>query len=1112
MANNYKDIIVPALGQLNTDDDLWTLPEHQSRYRLNVSIDDDGNKQILTNSLGNTKVTYTLPATGDSSIIGFVEDVENKHGIYFLYNSSGNHRILRYRSEQNDIQNIIDEGDYDLNFSNVMIHADVIGIGDDKILTWTDGVNPPRQINIEDAVAGSYTSITDDTVSVIKKTPLAEGNYFSLTYTDDTSITYNYLRGDLFQFAIRFKYTDKSYSVFSELLTAIPLGENLTPETSSIDNTKNNNINITVNNIDGLVEYVDIVYRKLNVDGATGDFFLFKTVSEWTSGTFTVGFKNDTANISIDNDLVLKQYDYVPQLAKTQESINGNRIVYGGITEGYDVPDISVSLSEVTSTISDDIDQDADTIADTASGSITVVWNDDAYYNYYLFNGVSFDPLEYQFSSNFASSTALWNKIASDFNAVSGVTASHAGSGVINVTNNTGSGIAIAYAAIGVTTGYETFKQGHEVKLGLLYEDDYNRSSFVATSEDSVVFIDTLASSSSSDGSYRSSIQYEISHQAPSWATRWSWCMSTTDVPLFFRRPVFEVIDDANGFMVISLDESYTISGISKLTSSLLPYNFTPQAGDRLIYLGTVDGSVFTKKTPHTEVQIIDYDSVNNTIKIPYIDGINTAISSSPVDIIEIYRPSKTSDTNTFYYQFGEVGTISNRNHLRPQSQKDLETTFSISGASDQSYPSTPAKSVIDFGNCFVFRSFATFDESILFGADFYSDYMFTQSLSAYMFKDYRCFTSGKPYISNDSIGQTTSSSIRWGGVLNTQSGINNLFTFDSDDIKYLNEEFSDLYLLKQVGQTLKCYQEAKVSSFGLGISSYVDANGNVTTYTTQNIIDDIRLPIERYGTIYPKSYVLNDRNGYFFDVNQGVVVRDSPNGFIAISDYKMRTYFRNWAKTMKENGVENYEVIGGYDYINEMYIITLIDINKPKTNSETLGFHEPTNRWISFYSYIPEFYGGIGGTEFMSFKDGELWLHNSITANRNNFYATAYDSNVWIVSNKDSNVLKIFNSIELGAISAWDAPDNDSIIIEPTSKYPNGMASRFKEGRYRNREGVFEGALMRDGKNGGTSVTDDNLMNGRPLRGREITIKFENSDTTETRLFYIGVNGQISK
>ena len=53
---------------------------------------------------------------------------------------------------------------------------------------------------------------------------------------------------------------------------------------------------------------------------------------------------------------------------------------------------------------------------------------------------------------------------------------------------------------------------------------------------------------------------------------------------------------------------------------------------------------------------------------------------------------------------------------------------------------------------------------------------------------------------------------------------------------------------------------------------------------------------------------------------------------------------------------------------------------------SYTLTFSEGIKGWPSFYSYQPEYIKGMN--QFLyTFKNGNLYVHNSNSVDRNNFY-----------------------------------------------------------------------------------------------------------------------------
>ena len=58
---------------------------------------------------------------------------------------------------------------------------------------------------------------------------------------------------------------------------------------------------------------------------------------------YTVAFYNDRVKEIIDPGLMSEPFTYVPIVAGHMELVGGNALVFGKITEGYDVIDISVS-------------------------------------------------------------------------------------------------------------------------------------------------------------------------------------------------------------------------------------------------------------------------------------------------------------------------------------------------------------------------------------------------------------------------------------------------------------------------------------------------------------------------------------------------------------------------------------------------------------------------------------------------------------------------------------------------------------------------------------------------------------------------------------------------
>lgn len=144
------------IGQrMNLDVDEKLLKPEETREVYNALADISG---TMLKFKGNTAVSTTLPA-GENKVLTSAKDHARNAIIYFIWNSLGNHCIMRYR--EGKIERIIYGWDV-LNFKleKPVNHASVIG----DLLYWTDGYdkdftdqNPPRMINIVKAI-GTYQS------------------------------------------------------------------------------------------------------------------------------------------------------------------------------------------------------------------------------------------------------------------------------------------------------------------------------------------------------------------------------------------------------------------------------------------------------------------------------------------------------------------------------------------------------------------------------------------------------------------------------------------------------------------------------------------------------------------------------------------------------------------------------------------------------------------------------------------------------------------------------------------------------------------------------------------------------------------------------------------
>jgi len=172
-----------------------------------------------------------------------------------------------------------------------------------------------------------------------------------------------------------------------------------------------------------------------------------------------------------------------------------------------------------------------------------------------------------------------------------------------------------------------------------------------------------------------------------------------------------------------------------------------------------------------------------------------------------------------------------------------------------------------------------------------------------------------------------------------------------------------------------------------------------------------------------------------------------------------------------------------------------------------TLAFNEDADKWVTYYSYVPEFMMKfING--FFTFRDGRLWEHN-VNEVRNNFYGVQYNSEITFYCNLSPTEVKNFHSMRQKSNHVWSVPD---IEVPPRYGKPNGQKSRLKKGRFKRLQGDNFADFLRDINDDRFETDIDALMRGAELQGNLMKITIRNADTVETRLTSIDIIVSLSQ
>ena len=136
--------------------------------------------------------------------------------------------------------------------------------------------------------------------------------------------------------------------------------------------------------------------------------------------------------------------------------------------------------------------------------------------------------------------------------------------------------------------------------------------------------------------------------------------------------------------------------------------------------------------------------------------------------------------------------------------------------------------------------------------------------------------------------------------------------------------------------------------------------------------------------------------------------------------------------------------VLGGFDTHNKNYTISLQHYTPntgcvPDITTNTLGFDEAINGWVSFYSYSPSFIESLKNN-FYSGTGNSLYQHYSEVVNtRCNFYGQVGDCNIQFIFNGNPSVVKNFLTVGYEGTSGWmidhfvsDATEQDFSPFSP--------------------------------------------------------------------------------
>jgi hypothetical protein len=1069
-----------AGGGLNQDVDDNFIKPNDWDYALNIRNTDrlEFSDGVISNLKGNTLVTNTfLHGTGDNKCIGTYSN-ESTGKIYsFIYNSLGYHLITELDTSvtpnvlskvlKSDPTSLTNPVPLEFTAFNLINGAGIVA---NNLLYWTDGNTQPKGIDITKAKTGTY--YTDTNSICLAKAPPQQ--LIVASYGDDPALSTkgNRLKEQLFQFRYLYVYEDGSRSAWSSCGT-VPLP--VLEQTSNVFTYLNNHILLYFNYGSKFVKTIQLAaqVKGVSTNVNTTDWFDILTIdrSQILSSPLTPDFApntlTNTCQFKFYNDGLYQSvdvletdlaYDYVPLKSKALEIANGNVLLLGNNTEGYDniVPEATFAVTYVGST------ESRFTFVDTGAGGILSG------------NPLTGDVINFAWRVDLVSYTGSFSAIVNN-NLIA--TADAFGEYVEYATKLTdvdnyyeyngytiidANSLSISFSQVGnvfdlgieivLSTSSDSrpsYKTNSKYQFGLVYYDDFNRSSYVQTNFNN--FVVSTNSWGKTEGKVPK-ITWTITSSAPAWATKYQWVRTEQLTHLEFLYSAFTTVA-ANPANPAYYDLTLNLNAYNTLNkASILAYDWSK--GDRC----TIHKNSTTWVTGY-DVEVIAYNSTTGVLTINKKDTLTTTAVIGD-SLLEIYTPKTRSNASTeqFFYEFGE------------QYNCTAGTHSVLTG---------------DFTSGDIYNKTRLFTTSIGVGVE-------DPNFSDFYKSDYS--SNGRANIFAPQAKQLNlPTDIRYSDTYVPNTNINGLSRFYGDAFDTYDRVNGSIQKLAVRDNYLICFQELKTGYIPIMQSIIEDqgAGNTANVAISTKLLNKIRYYVGDYGIgLNPESFARFAGTMYFADPNRGFVLKLS-GGLEPISSKGMDSYF---TKTLSAaRSVTNVKLLGSYDPRNDEYLLTINYVTGTGT-SETIAFNENTNVWTSFYSFIPEMAGYIFN-KYFSFKNGGMWEHN-VNATYNSFYGATYPSIVQLTYNSSPKQIKSFLGVLQQGDSVWTAPDiTTSISTVSTPQHSSLIAGDFEK-----KEGVWFSSLLRD------DTSPGGLLEGEDLKGNWLKLRLSNSSSSKINLLSVDV------
>tara|TARA_R100000388_G_scaffold89337_2_gene70057 strand:+ start:27 stop:6020 length:5994 start_codon:yes stop_codon:yes gene_type:complete len=290
-----------------------------------------------------------------------------------------------------------------------------------------------------------------------------------------------------------------------------------------------------------------------------------------------------------------------------------------------------------------------------------------------------------------------------------------------------------------------------------------------------------------------------------------------------------------------------------------------------------------------------------------------------------------------------------------------------------------------------------------------------------------------------------------YSGLYNSTSSVNNLNEFNMAEkiVKNINSTYGSIQAMKTRDTDVVVFTQDKVLKVLANKDAVFNADGNPQLTATNRVLGQAIPFAGDYGiSDNPESLASDQYRLYFTDKQRGAVLRLSADGLTPISDVGMKSYFRKKLRLCDE-------MLGTFDKINGEYNLTMnvAQVNQTATEqTTTVSFNEASKGWISFKSFIPLTGVSFAGS-YLTASENSVYKHYSDNVDRNTFYGNFAESEIELLFNDVSNVVKSFKAVSYEGSQSkvdYNVVDGEFYNLNPSGKegwYVQSFTTDLQEG-----------------------------------------------------------------